>query len=65
MHGLRHSCATLLNYLDMNIIDISKILEHAKNPTSMNIYAHSFDAQSYEAANKLNTFLQNNLKMQA
>ena len=65
LHGLRHSCATLLNYLDMNIIDISKILGHAKSSTTMDIYAHSFEEQSYEAANKLNTFLQNNLKMQA
>lgn len=24
LHGLRHSCATLLNYLEVNIIEISK-----------------------------------------
>lgn len=44
LHGLRHSCATLLNYLKVNIIDISKILGHAKSSTTMDIYAHSFEA---------------------
>ena len=43
LHGLRHSCATLLNYLEINIIDISKILGHAKSSTTMDIYAHSFE----------------------
>lgn len=45
LHGLRHSCATLLNYLKVNIIDISKILGHAKSSTTMDIYAHSFEEQ--------------------
>ena len=30
-HGLRHSYATLLNSIDVNIIDISEILGHAKS----------------------------------
>lgn len=65
LHGLRHSCATLLNYLEVNIIDISKILGHAKSSTTMNIYAHSFEKQSKEAANKLNAFLSTNMQKQA
>lgn len=65
LHGLRHSCATLLNYLDVNIIDISKILGHAKSSTTMDIYAHSFEEQNTEAANKLNDFLMNNKRKQA
>ena len=65
LHGLRHSCATLLNYLDVNIIDISKILGHAKSSTTMDIYAHSFEKQNKEAANKLNDFLLNNRRKQA
>lgn len=60
LHGLRHSCATLLNYLDVNLVDISKILGHAKTSTTMDIYAHSFEEQSKEAANKLNDFLVEN-----
>lgn len=65
LHGLRHSCATLLNYLEVNIIDISKILGHAKSSTTMDIYAHSFEEQNTEAANKLNDFLLNNKRKQA
>lgn len=65
LHGLRHSCATLLNYLEVNIIDISKILGHAKSSTTMDIYAHSFEGQNTEAANKLNDFLINNKRKQA
>lgn len=65
LHGLRHSCATLLNYLEVNIIDISKILGHTKSSTTMDIYAHSFEGQNTEAANKLNDFLMNNKRKQA
>lgn len=65
LHGLRHSCATLLNYLEVNIIDISKVLGHAKSSTTMDIYAHSFEEQNTEVANKLNEFLMNNRRKQA
>ena len=57
LHGLRHSCATLLNYLEVNIVDISKYLGHAKSSTTMDIYAHSFEEQKREATNKLEEFL--------
>lgn len=50
-------CATLLNYLDVNIIDISKYLGHANSSTTMNIYAHSFKEQQREATNKLENYL--------
>ena len=60
LHGLRHSCATLLNYLGINLIDISKILGHAKSSTTMDIYAHSFEKQNKEAANKIDEFLKVN-----
>lgn len=62
LHGLRHSCATLLNYLNVNIIDISKILGHAKSSTTMDIYAHSFEGQSRVAANRLDEYLHSNLR---
>ena len=65
LHGLRHSCATLLNYLEVNIIDISKILGHAKSSTTMDIYAHSFEEQNTKAADKLNDFLLSNQRKQA
>lgn len=57
LHGLRHSCATLLNYLDVNIVDISKYLGHTNCSTTMNIYAHSFEAQKQVASSKLNEFI--------
>lgn len=60
LHGLRHSCATLLNYLEMNITDISKILGHANSTTTMNIYAHSFEEQKRVASSKINDFLLRN-----
>lgn len=65
LHGLRHSCATLLNDLDINIVKISKILGHAKTSTTMDIYAHSFEEQGREAADKLNEFLVENERKQA
>ena len=60
LHGLRHSCATLLNYLDVNIIDISNILGHAQTSTTMNIYAHSFEKQKRVASDKIDEFLRKN-----
>lgn len=61
LHGLRHSCATLLNYLDVNIVDISKYLGHASCSTTMNIYAHSFEAQKSEVHSRLNDFIRQNI----
>jgi len=57
LHGLRHSCATLLNYLGVNIIDISNVLGHAQTSTTMNIYAHSFEEQKRVASDKIDEFL--------
>ena len=65
LHGLRHSCATLLNSFQVNIVDISKILGHAKSSTTMDIYAHSFEARNKEAARKMDEFLRTNLRKQA
>lgn len=62
LHGLRHSCATLLNYLEVNIVDISKYLGHASCSITMNIYAHSFEAQKRAAQEKLNAFLLGNIE---
>ena len=57
LHGLRHSYATMLNALDVNIIDISKLLGHKKCSTTMNIYTHSFDDNKKKAVEKLNNML--------
>jgi integrase len=60
LHGLRHSCATLLNFLGVNIIDISNVLGHAQTSTTMNIYAHSFDEQKRMASEKVDEFIRKN-----
>ena len=65
LHGLRHSCATLLNYLGTNIVDIAKLLGHAQTSTTMNTYAHSFDSQNYVICDKMNEFMRNNGRKQA
>lgn len=52
--------ATLLNYLEVNIIEISKTLGHSTCSTTMNIYAHSFEEQQEEVATKVNEFLRLN-----
>ncbi len=57
LHGLRHSCATLLNYLEVNMVDISRYLGHARCSTTMNLYAHSFEEQKRRASEKLNHFV--------
>lgn len=57
LHGLRHSCATLHNYLGTSIIEISEILGHAQTSTTMNIYTHSFKEQRRLAVDKLDEFV--------
>ena len=48
------------NYLEINIIEISKTLGHSTCSTTMNIYAHSFEEQQEEVATKVNEFLRLN-----
>ena len=61
LHGLRHSCATLLNHLGVEILYISDILGHAQTSTTMNIYAHSFESQKRVASDRLDAFLIGNV----
>ena len=65
LHGLRHSCATLLNHLDVSIVEISGYLGHAKSSTTMDIYAHTFEEQKREATNKLDMFINENREKHA
>lgn len=53
LHGLRHSCATWLNHIGVNMLVISKLLGHAQVSTTMNIYAHGFQSQLQEASTKM------------
>lgn len=60
LHGLRHSCATLLNANDVNMVVISKILGHAQTSTTMDIYTHSFEEQKIVTSVKLSEWLRKN-----
>lgn len=57
LHGLRHSCASILNYLGVSYGEISKVLGHANVSTTINIYTHSFEECTRIASDKLNEFL--------
>jgi len=57
LHGLRHSCASLLNYLGVSYGEISKVLGHANVNTTLSIYTHTFDECTRVASDKLNEYL--------
>jgi len=57
LHGLRHSCASILNHLNVNYGDISKVLGHSNISTTMRIYTHSFDECTKIASDKINELL--------
>lgn len=58
-HGLRHSCATLLKFLNVDYVDIAEKLGHAQVSTTMNIYLHTFKEQERITSEKLDSFLDN------
>lgn len=57
LHGLRHSCATFLNFLDTNIVDIANILGHAQSSTTLNIYSHSFEGRKTVVVGKIDDYM--------
>jgi integrase len=57
LHGLRHSCATFLNILDTNIVDIANMLGHAQTSTTWNIYSHSFEGRKTVVVNKIDEYM--------
>lgn len=59
-HGLRHSCATLLNYLGIDYVDIANKLGHSQVSTTMNIYLHSFQSQERRTSDKVDLFIAEN-----
>ena len=61
LHGLRHSCATLLNAMDVNLVEIASVLGHAQTSTTMNIYTHtSFSKVNRSPSEKMDAFLRMN-----
>lgn len=51
-HDLRHSVATMLTEMKVDIVTISKILGHASAATTMHIYGHT-PTMKQKAAEKL------------
>ena len=61
LHGLRHSCASILNHLGVGYSEISKVLGHADTSTTIDIYMHSFDECIQVAGDRMNEFIAMNL----
>ena len=56
-HGLRHTYATLLNMMGLDISSISKRLGHSTKVTTLNIYIHAFANTDTVASSLMNTLL--------
>ena len=57
LHGLRHTCATLLIAARVPVNLVSKRLGHAKTSITSDIYAHALPGMQQEAAAILGTLL--------
>lgn len=55
VHDLRHSHATMLVNLNVDIASISKRLGHSSTSMTLEIYAHVYDDSDRHIANKLNS----------
>lgn len=56
LHGLRHTHTSLLAYMEMNKVEISKRLGHSQLSTTLNIYTHIFDDSDKHIADALTDF---------
>lgn len=56
-HQLRHTNASLLVSLGVDITTVSKRLGHSRTSTTLDIYAHSLKSRDEEAATKLENLL--------
>lgn len=58
LHGLRHTHASMLSYMNADKMQISRRLGHSQLSTTLNIYTHLFEATDKEIADDLSaTFL--------
>ena len=57
MHGLRHTCATLLIAAGVPVNVVSARLGHAKTSITSDIYAHVLPGMQQQAAAILGTLL--------
>lgn len=56
-HGLRHTSATLLNTMGLDISSISKRLGHSTKVTTLNIYTHAFASSDIVASSLMDKLL--------
>lgn len=56
-HQLRHTHATLLYYLDIDMMSISRRLGHSQLSTTQNIYTHLFNDIDKEISDKMSSFI--------
>ncbi len=56
LHDFRHSCATWLFSININIAVISKILRHANINETLKTYTHLIEKDYYTELNKINKF---------
>lgn len=57
VHGLRHTCATILINNGMNIKTVSTRLGHSEIRTTLNIYTHPLKSADKEASDKMASLL--------
>jgi|GEM_PF-6367338 len=60
-HGLRHTYASMLLYMDMDLKEIQEGLGHSQASTTLNIYAHLIEdrrKKSRETTDKVQTLIQ-------
>lgn len=57
LHCLRHTCATMLLKNNVDIKTISNRLGHSDTTMVLNVYGHSLDSTSQEAAEKMDRIL--------
>lgn len=53
IHGLRHSCSTLLRKMGVDSVVIQKILGHSRVRVTDNIYGHAYDDMKVDAMQRL------------
>jgi len=51
LHGLRHTCASILNELGLSAKDIQETLGHSNIATTLDTYTHLYDSRKTEVSN--------------
>ena len=57
LHGLRHTCATLLISQGVDIVTVAGRLGHSQTSTTLDVYSHSLQKMDVIASEKLENLL--------